>query len=131
MPLDNDDDQPAYRVRLTEPDGSSRVIYGPDDDGEGAETQEYVAVDPVLEEFARHPFDPLISARATGRVLGLAVAGQEPSGGPWLRIVAGVLGVGIVVIGVFAALRWSPWALGVCPLGALIVWRALPAAPAS
>ena len=120
-------EEPNYRVRLEEPDGTSRLIYGaPDDDDDptSSGTFEYTAEDPVLADLARHPYDPLIAARAGGRLLGLAAT--QPQSEPWLRMLGGILGLGLFVVGLLGALRWSPFALALCIAGALLLWRALP-----
>ena len=55
---------------------------------------EIVGQDPWLEEFARAPYDPLISARATGRLTGLAA--KRAYGRWWMRLAAFLIGLGMV-----------------------------------
>jgi hypothetical protein len=120
-------DDTTHRVRLDEPDGTSRVIFGAaDDDADPTSTGtfEYTEEDPVLADLGRHPYDPLVAARAGGRLLGLAAT--QPQNESWLRVLGGVLGAGLFVVGLLAAWRWSPLALVVALAGALLLWRALP-----
>jgi len=55
---------------------------------------EIVGQDPWLEEFARAPYDPLISARATGRLTGLAAKRLYRRW--WMRLAAFLVGLGLV-----------------------------------
>jgi hypothetical protein len=73
----------------------SHEIDQPDRDlNEGAELHAIIGEDPWLEEFARSPYDPLNSARATGRLTGLAARHVYRKG--WMRIVAFLLGLTLV-----------------------------------
>jgi hypothetical protein len=132
MPPDRPEplDDAAYRVRLEDPDGTSHVIFGaPDDDDDPTATGtfEYTAADPVLAELARNPYDPLVAARAGGRLMGLAVT--QPQNEPWMRVIGGFLGLALFVVGLLAGWRWSPLALIFAAVGLLMLWRALPTSP--
>src|SRR6476620_7442696 len=92
-------DEPEYRVRLNDPDGTSQVIFGaPDDDDDPSATGtfEYTEADPVLAELARNPYDPLVAARAGGRLMGLAVT--QPQNEPWMRVIGGFIGLALFVV---------------------------------
>lgn len=123
MPTNHPDDL-AYRVRLRDADGTSRVIYGPpddDDDPTASESREYTAADPVLAELARHPYDPVVAARATGRLMGLTAAQARDN--PWTRILAGIFGVALLAGGLAGAALWAPYGLALCLAGAVMLWR--------
>ncbi len=71
----------------------SHEIHEPDRH-EGEQFQTIIGQDPWLEEFARNPYDPLNSARATGRLTGLAAREVYRKG--WMRIVSFLLGFALV-----------------------------------
>lgn len=62
--------------------------------------QEIIGEDPWLEEFARSPYDPVISARATGRLAGLAA--KRVYRRWWMRLAAFLVGLGLVGTGIGA-----------------------------
>ena len=68
-------------------------IQEPDVD-EGQKFHTIIGHDPWLEEFARNPYDPLNSARATGRLTGLAAKHVYRTG--WMRIAAFLIGLTMV-----------------------------------
>lgn len=61
---------------------------------EGQAFHTVIGQDPWLEEFARSPYDPLNSARATGRLTGLAARHVFRKG--WMRVVAFLIGLSMV-----------------------------------
>lgn len=63
--------------------------------------QEIVGEDPWLEEFARSPYDPVISARATGRLAGLAA--KRVYRRWWMRLAAFLIGLGMVSVAIETA----------------------------
>ena len=69
----------------------------PPDLVEGQQGQEFhtiIGQDPWLEEFARSPYDPMNSYRATGRLTGLAARHIFRKG--WMRVAAFLVGFGMV-----------------------------------
>ena len=116
----------THRVRLENADGTSHIIFGaPDDDDDPTATGtfEYTEADPVLAELARNPYDPLVAARATGRLMGLAATQSQSK--PWMRVIGGILGLALLAGGLLSGWRWSPLALIFAFGGALMLWRAL------
>jgi hypothetical protein len=61
---------------------------------EGQQFHTIIGQDPWLEEFARNPYDPLNSARATGRLTGLAARHVYRKG--WMRVAAFLVGLTMV-----------------------------------
>jgi len=61
---------------------------------EGQQFHTVIGQDPWLEEFARNPYDPLNSARATGRLTGLAAQHVYRKG--WMRVAAFLVGLTLV-----------------------------------
>jgi hypothetical protein len=77
-----------------------RIVFDMHGDLSGmSQRQAVVAADPMLEELARQPYDPVVAARATGYLTGKAIA--EPPSTPWMRAIAYVLATGLLVIGVY------------------------------
>jgi hypothetical protein len=53
-----------------------------------------VEVDPLVEAFARSPYDPVIGAMMMGRATGEVIV--RPPGGAWMRPLAYLLAIGMV-----------------------------------
>ncbi len=53
-----------------------------------------VEVDPLVEAFARSPYDPVIGSMMMGRATGEVIANPPDAG--WMRAVAGLLAVGLI-----------------------------------
>lgn len=53
-----------------------------------------VDVDPLVEAFARSPYDPVIGAMMMGRATGEVIA--DPPDVPWIRAIAAILAVGMI-----------------------------------
>ena len=53
-----------------------------------------VEVDPLVEAFARSPYDPVIGAMMMGRATGEVIA--RPPGQSWMRVIAGILALGMI-----------------------------------
>jgi hypothetical protein len=100
---------------------------------ETSSQQEIVGQDPWLEEFARAPYDPLISARATGRLTGLAA--KRAYRYWWMRLAAFLVGLGMVSAAVGTAyVSIRGLSIGPGPLiieipfalvGARLIWSAV------
>lgn len=71
----------------------SHEIHEPEPEEERS-FQTIIGEDPWLEEFARSPYDPLNSARATGRLTGLAARHVYRQG--WMRVAAFLVGLTLV-----------------------------------
>ena len=76
--------------------GDSVVLAETEDDYiPGAHPGEVrVEVDPLVEAFARSPYDPIIGAMMMGRATGAVIA--NPPRIPWMRAIAYALAIGLI-----------------------------------
>ncbi len=98
----------------------SHEIHEPEPD-EGQEFQTIIGQDPWLEEFARNPYDPVSSARATGRLTGLAARHIYRNG--WMRVAAFLVGLTLVggIVATVAAAIFSGTEMSVINGASLLV----------
>ena len=82
-----------HQVRRTQPAPRSR----------GVERRATLAVDPILGDFQREPYDPLSAARAAGSLTGHALHQRGPR---WVRIMALVVALAFVLSLLFSAALW-------------------------
>ena len=87
--------------------GDSVVLTETEDDYiPGAHPGEVrVEVDPLVEAFARSPYDPIIGAMMMGRATGEVIA--HPPRIPWMRVIAYVLAVGLIGQFLLGIYFWS------------------------
>ncbi|MEZ4521867.1 MAG: hypothetical protein R3A46_09545 [Thermomicrobiales bacterium] len=96
--------------------GNSIVLAEDEDDDHapGAHPGEArVEVDPLVEAFARSPYDPVIGAMMMGRATGEVIA--RPPGMRWMRVVSWLLGIGLVAQFPLWLIFSPGWDLGVFP----------------
>jgi hypothetical protein len=145
-----DDTRDQQNGRLADdgiPD-DQRIVFDMHGDLSGmSQRQAVVESDPVLDELARAPFDPIVAARATGYLTGKTIA--EPPSTPWMRAIAYVLATSMLLIGLYGLVsglfdRGGAWGIrfadapqnllssGVfAVVGVLWLWRLAVSAPAS
>ena len=91
------DDKQTHEIVARFDYGGEPIVLSESDDGitPMVQTDEArVEVDPLVEEFARRPYDPVIGAMMMGRATGEVIAHPPRIG--WMRVISYLLAIGMI-----------------------------------
>jgi hypothetical protein len=97
-------DQAPHDYIIVFPDGDEARLHHDLQPGQ-QEQETLIEVDPLIQEFLRAPYDPVIGAAAMGRLTGEAV--RRPPASGWMRLLAWLVAIALLA-GAFVVLLVDP-----------------------